>query len=45
MSGGSMYTLVRVKILDGPISEEMLVNREAAELERLWRYTSARSKR
>ena len=45
MSGGSMYTLGRVKIFGGPMPEEMLVNCEAGELERLWRYTSARSKR
>jgi hypothetical protein len=45
MSGGSMYSLGRAKIFDGPMPEEMLVNCEAGGLERLWRYTSARSKR
>ena len=41
MSGGSMYTLGRVKIFGGPMPEEMLVNCEAGELERLWRCRAA----
>jgi hypothetical protein len=45
MSCGSMSTLGRVIIFDGPMPEEMLVNGEAGELERLMRYRSARSKR
>jgi hypothetical protein len=40
-----MSTLGRVIIFDGPMPEEMLVNGEVGELERLLPYRSARSKR